>query len=178
MGEATGGFWVLVLDPFLLQQVSSTFYGTNSPDCTSTTSAAQVQLMANDLANITAASTGFYCPAGGPTCRILYHCRLAFNSTTVETDFQGSPAFQIVNSVWSMGISWYSIQRFNLGFCPIVFNGRCTWKKHARRRNQLCSIFCTGKSGRVQVVQHHGGWRHRCSKRHPEKKQPVSIHSE
>lgn len=115
LGEAAGGFWVLVLDPFLLQQVSSTFYGTNCPSCTSTSSAAQVQLMAADLTNIT---NGSWIPPEDQPVVFITTVGVPFNNATVETDFQGSPAFQIVDAIWNLGVSSYAFNDLTSASSP------------------------------------------------------------
>ncbi|MBS0164410.1 MAG: Ig-like domain repeat protein [Nitrospira sp.] len=107
-GEAAGGFWVLVLDPFVLTQVSSTFYGTNCSGCTTTTSAAQIQHMYLDLELFQERYAG---SPNTPEYRPVVFISTVgtpFDSATVANDFVGDPANQIVGGIWNLGTSQYA----------------------------------------------------------------------
>ena len=110
MGQATGGFWVLVLDPFLLQPYNSsfsTFYGTNCPSCPAGSAASAAQAMTSDLGTyFTYAEQNPNIPEARPIIFITT-VGTPFNSQTGNADIQ-SVAYGLTLDIWNFGTSWYA----------------------------------------------------------------------
>ncbi len=119
MGGASGGFWVLVLDEFTLQPVSSTFYGTNCPSCTgANTSQSEVGRMSSDIGEILNGSLEY--PTAPESHPVVFVTTVGtpFNLSNVASDFQGEPAGDLTQSIWNLGASWYAFNDLTAASSP------------------------------------------------------------